>query len=102
MGDAEIIPIGTRGRPGRGTGAKPSAASRSLAPGARRNGDGPSMPRPKAVRPEPEPQRTQPSLPEPAVSRDKAAPEPDRAPARTEERSPAAGIPFGDWLAAFQ
>ena len=32
MGDAEIIPIGTRGRPGRGTGeARPSSNSRSLA-----------------------------------------------------------------------
>jgi 1-acyl-sn-glycerol-3-phosphate acyltransferase len=32
MGDAEIIPIGTRGKPGRGTGdAKPSSNSRSLA-----------------------------------------------------------------------
>ncbi|MEO7350733.1 MAG: 1-acyl-sn-glycerol-3-phosphate acyltransferase [Marmoricola sp.] len=32
MGDAEIIPIGTRGRPGRGTGEKrPSSNSRSLA-----------------------------------------------------------------------
>ena len=32
MGDAEIIPIGTRGKPGRGTGEdKPSAPSRSLA-----------------------------------------------------------------------
>ena len=33
MGDAEIIPIGTRGRPGRGTGKRPSAAARSLSPG---------------------------------------------------------------------
>ncbi len=32
MGDAEIIPIGTRGKPGRGTGeSKPSSNSRSLA-----------------------------------------------------------------------
>ena len=32
MGDAEIIPIGTRGKPGRGTGdAKPSSNSRNLA-----------------------------------------------------------------------
>ena len=32
VGDAEIIPIGTRGKPGRGTGdAKPSSNSRSLA-----------------------------------------------------------------------
>ena len=35
MGDAEIIPLGTRGRPGRGTGRdKPSSSSRSLAGGA--------------------------------------------------------------------
>ncbi|MFZ5846740.1 MAG: lysophospholipid acyltransferase family protein [Actinomycetota bacterium] len=34
MADAEIIPIGTRGRPGRGSGsARPSAAARSLAAG---------------------------------------------------------------------
>ncbi len=32
MGDAEIIPIGTRGRPGRGTGKQPSSAARGLAP----------------------------------------------------------------------
>ena len=38
MGDAEIIPIGTRGRPGRGQGSgRPSAASRSLATGARKS-----------------------------------------------------------------
>jgi 1-acyl-sn-glycerol-3-phosphate acyltransferase len=34
MGDAEVIPIGTGGRPGRGTGdSRPSRASRSLAKG---------------------------------------------------------------------
>jgi 1-acyl-sn-glycerol-3-phosphate acyltransferase len=39
MGDAEIIPLGTRGRPGRGVGRdKPSAPSRSLASGAPRKG----------------------------------------------------------------
>ena len=57
MGDAEIIPIGTRGRPGRGTGAKPSAAARNLAPGGRKNADGPSPTRPKSVRPQTEPTR---------------------------------------------
>jgi 1-acyl-sn-glycerol-3-phosphate acyltransferase len=37
MGDAEVIPLGTRGRPGRGTGqGRPSASSRSLA-GSRRD-----------------------------------------------------------------
>ncbi len=36
VADAEIIPIGTRGRPGRGVGqAKPSSAARSLAGGSR-------------------------------------------------------------------
>ncbi len=35
MGDAEIIPIGTRGRPGRGTGKQPSSAARGLASGAK-------------------------------------------------------------------
>ncbi len=39
MADAEIIPLGTRGRPGRGTGrAKPSAPSRDLADGASQSG----------------------------------------------------------------
>lgn len=33
MGDAEIIPIGTGGRPGRGTGTRPSSAARGLAAG---------------------------------------------------------------------
>ena len=35
MGDAEIIPIGTRGRPGRGTGKQPSSAARSLVNGGK-------------------------------------------------------------------
>ena len=42
MGDAEIIPIGTRGRPGRGTGEdRPSSAARNLAAA-----DGCARPRP--------------------------------------------------------
>ncbi len=46
MGDAEIIPIGTRGKPGRGTGeAKPSSNSRSLAARA------PAKPRTGPARP---------------------------------------------------
>ena len=48
MGDAEIIPIGTRGKPGRGTGeSRPSSNSRSL---AARSGSRPARP----ARPEPE------------------------------------------------
>jgi 1-acyl-sn-glycerol-3-phosphate acyltransferase len=104
MGDAEIIPIGTRGRPGRGTGGKPSAASRNLAPGGAKGGNGPTPTRPSPVRrqPDPEPQRptrrAAPSPPDEAAS----APAPEKSPALTEERNPASGIPFADWLAAFQ
>ena len=44
MADAEVIPLGTRGRPGRGSGSsKPSSAARSLAgPAAARTGDVPA------------------------------------------------------------
>ena len=52
MGDAEIIPIGTRGRPGRGSaaaGAKPSSASRDHAGPAKKAAERP--PAKKAVRP---------------------------------------------------
>ena len=47
MGDAEIIPIGTKGRPGRGSaagGAKPSSASRDLA-GPRKSAAKKTVPR---------------------------------------------------------
>jgi 1-acyl-sn-glycerol-3-phosphate acyltransferase len=45
MGDAEVIPLGTRGRPGRGTGSnRPSAGSRTLAGRSPRRGPGASRP----------------------------------------------------------
>ena len=76
MGDAEVIPIGTGGRPGRGSGqARPSAASRTLA-GAK----------PRAERRE----RT-------ASSSDRLRPA-----TTTEERAPGAGIPPTEWLEALQ
>jgi 1-acyl-sn-glycerol-3-phosphate acyltransferase len=47
VADAEIIPLGTRGRPGRGTGRdKPSASSRTLAGKRRRTGEPPGADRP--------------------------------------------------------
>ena len=55
MGDAEIIPLGTRGRPGRGTGrTKPSAPSRNLAGGSdpSTREDPPTEPAETAVPPE--------------------------------------------------
>jgi 1-acyl-sn-glycerol-3-phosphate acyltransferase len=79
VAEAEIIPIGTGGRPGRGSGsARPSEASRTLAGGAR-----------------PAPQR-RPSPEQPAPTVD------DGPGATTEDRAPAAGISPAEWLAAFQ
>lgn len=100
MGDAEIIPIGTRGRPGRGQGgSKPSAASRSLASGTRR---------PTAARGEQQPPAEPPahaasdeSVDAP-VAGETAAEAPTRAPAYTSEPTPRGGIPAADWLVAFQ
>lgn len=97
-GDAEIIPIGTRGRPGRGSGGRrPSASSRDLA--------GPPSPR--------EPARSQggPAAggtggAEAAAGSDAGPREPGvpggRGATTTADRGPLAGVPVGDWLAAFQ
>ena len=110
MGDAEIIPIGTRGRPGRGTGkdrpsvgraqprrryaaqdAAEDAARRRADPGRRRGG---AARRSRARRR----RRRRPRRPE------RPAAEQPRRPRRRPPGSaaPLAGIPAGDWLAAFQ
>jgi len=97
MGDAEIIPIGTRGRPGRGAGQQPSSAARGLATGGK-------PPARRAVTPD---------EPDPVTGEEVEAAEtgagttseievPERAPVTTRERGPHAGIPTSDWLAAFQ
>ena len=84
MGDAEIIPIGTRGKPGRGTGsAKPSSSARSLAGGSaakpKPTGTEPTTPpaqpeRPaeKAVTPNVPQPRKAPGAPRPSAQRRKA------------------------------
>jgi 1-acyl-sn-glycerol-3-phosphate acyltransferase len=107
MGDAEIIPIGTRGKPGRGTGsAKPSSSARSLAPSPAR--------KPRTQRPEHDEQARTPaddvSSPEqPAAPSTKRMPEPrkpvadvplDERPAG-DHKHPTAGIPAVDWIAGF-
>jgi 1-acyl-sn-glycerol-3-phosphate acyltransferase len=115
VGDAEVIPLGTRGKPGRGTGSgKPSSAARSLA------GSAPS--RPKAPRATPAPGSADaadsgesPTIPDqhgpanpPASARtsgesatEETAPQPSRAPRLVvEDREPTGGIPVGDWLHA--
>lgn len=102
MGDAEIIPIGTRGQPGRGTGKRPSAAARGLAP---KSGT-PARKAPAAKKPaaEKQPDADQPVIATAPADEPPVLPTVAAAPARTAERgtSPLAGIPAGDWLAAFQ
>ncbi|MET0839543.1 MAG: lysophospholipid acyltransferase family protein [Marmoricola sp.] len=110
MGDAEIIPIGTRGKPGRGTGdAKPSANSRSLVakPPSRRQSvqetpaatsedhDDVQVPVQKKSRAADSKRRqaaTSSEGEETAAS--------TRAPATTDHRHPLPGIPPLEWLAA--
>lgn len=108
MADAEIIPIGTRGRPGRGTGTRPSAAARGLAPKSgttrkpapEKKPEAPAPSKPVADKP-----ADAPVIETASLLDDTAPPSAASLPAaRTEERglSPLAGIPVGDWLAAFQ
>jgi 1-acyl-sn-glycerol-3-phosphate acyltransferase len=83
VADAEVIPIGTGGRPGRGTGsARPSAASRTLAPAKK----------PASRR---APREERPARPRPVA-------DDVRPPVTTDDRSPGAGISPAEWLAALQ
>ncbi len=92
--DAQIIPIGTSGRPGRGSGRRrPSAAARGLADNASK---APAKRAPAKRSPAKQAPAKQ-SEPTPLTTT--AAP---RVPITTEERHPLAGVPIGDWLAAFQ
>ncbi|MFT4264979.1 MAG: lysophospholipid acyltransferase family protein [Nocardioides sp.] len=95
---AEVIPIGTRGRPGRGTGQRPSSAARGLVGGG-------SKPAPKPV---PKPSAgTKPTVvkqpvaaPAPSAPAAPYAESPVVAHERTGPLSPLSGIPVSDWLAA--
>jgi 1-acyl-sn-glycerol-3-phosphate acyltransferase len=98
MGDAEIIPIGTRGRPGRGTGKQPSSAARNLAPPPKAK----PRTRPADESPDPAPEPSEAPAEEKAPAAQTGRPAPERAPATTRERNPLAAIPTADWLAAFQ
>ncbi|HET6653648.1 MAG TPA: lysophospholipid acyltransferase family protein [Nocardioides sp.] len=119
MADADVIPLGTRGRPGRGSGsAKPSSAARSLAGPASSRSRPAQRPARKNAQEETSkdtqefPQEVQESFPVTAAD-ETAAAERDRVAAaeadetatpRAEsvtEREPRDGIPYGDWLAAF-
>ncbi len=104
VGDAEIIPIGTRGRPGRGTGnARPSAAARNLA--GRAPPEPTAAPRPASARRARRGEAAPPARSRrrrSAAARSRAPEPPPVAPPTTRERAPLAGIPAGDWLGAFQ
>ena len=111
MTDADIIPIGTRGKPGRGSGKdRPSAAARSLAgkPGKQAK---PVQPTEETTEPpessevpvaETPPTQAPPKKKAPPPRRTPEAAEAERPPIRTEEAHPVRGIPTSDWLAAFQ
>ncbi|MCW2844445.1 MAG: acyltransferase family protein [Nocardioides sp.] len=98
MGDAEIIPIGTRGRPGRGTGKQPSTAARDLAPNRKPVAKPTSRPTPASRKP---PVKKAPAQ-VPAAATAPVERPPARPATTTRDRGPLAGIPAGDWLAAFQ
>lgn len=92
--DAVVIPIGTGGRPGRGSGsARPSSAARNLAPSAAK----------PAPRKRPAAKKTTPKKPAPAPEPAAEAPpaDPTPGPATTKPRLET-GIPVGDWLSALQ
>ena len=98
MGDAEIIPIGTRGRPGRGTNQqKPSSAARNLAGPAARKVTPPRKKPPVAAGPPSDP------VDEPVETEDATdivieLEETGASATTAVERTP--GIPVSDWLAA--
>ena len=99
--DAVVIPIGTGGRPGRGTGkARPSSAARNLAPAARK----PATRKPaakKAARKKPAPTTTAPSTTAPSIPIT-GGPAAEPVPEQVAGGAPRTGIPVGDWLSALQ
>jgi 1-acyl-sn-glycerol-3-phosphate acyltransferase len=102
MPDADVIPLGTRGKPGRGTGnEKPSAAARNLAGGRKKPAAKPPETTDEQVPEAPaadEPTESTTEAPDRRDAETAAAPPPSTQPARTVER----GIPVGDWLQAFR
>ncbi|HET8663989.1 MAG TPA: lysophospholipid acyltransferase family protein [Nocardioides sp.] len=100
MADAEVIPIGTGGRPGRGIGsARPSAASRTLAGGRK-----PAARRTRRPKPEPTVEPTTVPTTEPTTepTTKQTAPDDVRPPVATDDRGPLGGISPAEWLAALQ
>ena len=106
MADAEVIPLGTRGKPGRGTGnSKPSAAARNLAAppaGAKKRTRGADDEQPEIAA---VPSAAEAAGTRPSQTPDPAAPGPrgnasSARPDSVGEREPTGGIPVSDWLLA--
>ena len=109
MADAEIIPIGTRGRPGRGTGqAKPSSAARGLAgkPAAAKAATATPRRTPTRRRAtvRPAPGETIEQVTTEAVPPPEQGPPagPTRSATTTSDRAPLAGISPDVWLTMLQ
>lgn len=89
---ADVIPIGTSGRPGRGSGrSRPSESARNLA-----------APRPRIP---PAARASEPAEPPAATPPPPAGTPPERpgtSSTTATDRDPTAGIPAGDWLEAFR
>ncbi|SFB40401.1 1-acyl-sn-glycerol-3-phosphate acyltransferase [Nocardioides alpinus] len=112
--DAVVIPIGTGGRPGRGSGsARPSSAARNLAPSAKKPAVKPAVrPAAKKASAKKRPSGGGPATEVPRVKVADAPPFQDPAasggPAtvgageKVAGPPPRTGIPVGDWLAAAQ
>ena len=114
MADAEVIPLGTRGRPGRGSGTStPSSATRTLAPAGRDRQPAPrplrthdadvapeaaAVPTDQAPAGPPVPGAARPH--EAAEASEAAADPGPGAPRPTEVREPTTGIPVADWVQA--
>ena len=105
--DAQIIPIGTSGRPGRGSGRdRPSAAARNLAATPRRSptaksptAKSPTRASPTKPASEPRPSPVAAEVERAATARSGRV---DRPGDNTDERHPLARIGASEWLAAFQ
>ena len=92
---ADMIPIGTRGRPGRGTGRTASGAARSLV-GSARTPKG----EPKVIDAEP---IIKPAAVEPIIQTADIAGRVETQPrVETRDRGPLGGIPLGDWQRAIR
>ncbi len=102
--DAVVIPIGTGGRPGRGSGrARPSSAARNLAPAKKTAAKKTPAPKPAATKTEaPKPEAKKPS----ARKRPSGGPATETPPEAPREEvagaPPRTGIPIGDWLSGAQ